>query len=89
MINLGVLGSTNGTDLQFILDGISSRRIDAKVSVVISNKKRAYILERARSHNIPSKYIPHQNKKRRDFDSEISRILKKHEVDLVLLIGFM
>lgn len=89
MINLGVLGSTNGTDLQFILDGISSRRIDAKVSVVISNKKRAYILERARNHNIPSKYIPHQNKKRRDFDSEISRILKKHDVDLVLLIGFM
>ena len=39
MIKLGVLGSTNGTDLQAILDAIDQKIIKASVSIVISNKK--------------------------------------------------
>ena len=54
MTNLGVLGSTNGTDLQPILDAIGAGKLDAKVSVVISNREDAYILERAKRHNTPS-----------------------------------
>ena len=89
MIKLGILGSTKGTDLQFIIDGINSEKVDAQVAVVISNRKAAYILERARINEIPSIYIPHKNKEREDFDSEISAVLKKYNVELVLLIGFM
>ena len=55
MIKLGVIGSTSGTDLQFILDAISADTLNAEVSVVISNRKNAYILERANNHNIPNK----------------------------------
>ena len=40
MIKLGVLGSTNGTDLQAILDAIDQKLIKASVSIVISNKKK-------------------------------------------------
>ena len=40
MIRLGVLGSTNGTDLQAILDAIESKRLISEVSVVISNKEK-------------------------------------------------
>jgi len=50
MIKLGVLGSTNGTDLQAILDAIDQKLINASVSIVISNKKNAYILERAKKN---------------------------------------
>ena len=39
MINLGVIGSTNGTDLQVVLDAIGSGELNAKVSVVLSNQK--------------------------------------------------
>ena len=53
MIRLGVLGSTNGTDLQAILDAIESRRLISEVSVVISNKKNAFILERAKKYKVP------------------------------------
>ena len=56
MINLGVLGSTNGTDLQSILDAIGAGKLDAKVSVVISNRENSYILERAKKHNTPVSY---------------------------------
>ena len=89
MIKLGVIGSTSGTDLQFILDAIGSGKLNAVVSVVISNQKSAYILERANRHNVPAVFISHQGKKREIFDEEVADVLKAHAVDLVLLIGFM
>ena len=89
MINIGVLGSTNGTDLQFILDAISAGTLNANVSVVISNKEDSYILKRAQAHNTQNVFISHKNKDREDFDSEMTVVLKEHKVELILLIGFM
>ena len=89
MIRLGVLGSTNGTDLLPILTAIKDGELDASVELVVSNNKKALILEKARSHNIDSFFIDHKNKKREVFDKEISQRLKEKEVDLILLIGFM
>ena len=89
MIKLGVIGSTNGTDLQVILDAIGSGELNAEVSVVLSNQKNAYILERAENHNVPAVFIPHKRKYREEFDAKITAVLQEHGVDLVLLIGFM
>ena len=89
MIRLGVLGSTKGTDLQAILDAISKKILKAKVSLVVSNNKNAYILKRAKNYNIPNYYISHESLSRKNFDSLVTKELKKHKVDLILLIGFM
>jgi formyltetrahydrofolate-dependent phosphoribosylglycinamide formyltransferase len=89
MIKLGVLGSTNGTDLQAILDSVASGELNGEVSVVLSNQKNAYILERAKNHNVPTVFLSHKEKSRKEFDDEMTAILKEHAVDLVLLIGFM
>ena len=89
MIRLGVLGSTNGTDLQAILDAIESRRLISEVSVVISNKENAFILERAKQYRVPYHYISHKHIDRETFDGRITSILNRYNVDLVLLIGFM
>jgi len=89
MIKLGVLGSTKGTDLQAILNAISSGELDAEAAVVISNRENSYILERVRSHNVPAEFISHRGKLREEFDREMTAVLINHEVDLVLLIGFM
>ena len=89
MIKLGVLGSTNGTDLQTILDSIASGELIGEVSVVLSNRKNAYILERAKNHNVPAFFLSHKEKSREEFDAEMTAILKEHAVDLVILIGFM
>jgi len=86
---LAVLGSTNGTDLQAILDAINNGELDAEVSVAISNRENAYILERAKNHNVPAVFISHKGKTREEFDAEMTTVLKEHAVDLVLLIGFM
>jgi folate-dependent phosphoribosylglycinamide formyltransferase PurN len=48
MINIGVLGSTNGTDLQAVIDAIDSKIINASIKIVISNRKNSFILKRAK-----------------------------------------
>ena len=89
MINIGVIGSTKGTDLQAILDSIKSGNLDANISVVVSNRAGAYILKRAQNNGIPSVFIDHKDRTRKEFDSEMTKVLKENKVDLVLLIGFM
>ena len=89
MIQLGILGSTKGTDLKAIHEAINQKVLNAKISVIISNRPNAYILKRADNYNIPNCFISSKNKSRTEFDSEISSKLKLHQVDLVLLIGFM
>ena len=89
MIKLGVLGSTKGTVLQTILDSIKNRELIADVAVVISDRENGYISERARKHNIPGFFIAYKGKTREEFDREVTAALRHHEVELVLLIGFM
>lgn len=90
MLNIAVLGSTRGTDLQAIIDAIESGKLkDVKISVVISNKKDAYILERAKKHNLESVFIDPKDKSREDFDKEVDKILEEKGIELILLIGYM
>ena len=89
MIKLGILGSTKGTDLQAILDGIDSGELNAQVSIVVSNRENAFILKRAKANNIPFSFISHKGKSRTEFDSQMTEVFKKKQVDLILLIGFM
>ena len=56
---------------------------------MISNIENAFILERAKNHNIKFAHISHKAKKRQYFDQEISFLMKENDVDLILLIGFM
>lgn len=88
-INVGVLGSTRGTDLVPLLKAISDGVLNASINVVVSNRKSAYILERAKNAQIPAYFISHKEKTRQNFDAEITTLLEKHDVELVLLIGFM
>ncbi len=89
MINIGILASTKGTDMQAVIDAINSKKLDAKISVVISNRQDAYALERARKHSIKAVFVEQKNKTREEFDKEASRILDQSKIDLILLIGYM
>jgi len=89
-INLGVLVSGGGTNLQSIIDSIEEGNLDATIQVVISNIPGVRSLERARKHNIPAVVIDHkQFATREDFDREIVAVLKAHDADLVAMAGFM
>ena len=88
-LKLGVLASTRGTDLQAIIDAIESGGLDAEIAIVISNKKDAYALERARKHGIEELFIDPSGKTREEFDRVVSRELDARGVELIALIGYM
>ena len=89
-VNLGVLVSGSGSNLQSIIDKIEKGLLDAVIKVIISNDPDAYALERAKKHNIPTVVIRHCDfGKREDFDQEMVAILKSYSVDLVIMAGFM
>jgi phosphoribosylglycinamide formyltransferase-1 len=89
IMNIGVLASTKASDLQAVIDAIEAKELNVKISVVISNKEDAYALERARKHNIEAVFIDSKGKEREDFDREVSKELEKHDVDLILAVGYM
>ena len=89
MVNLGVLVSGSGSNLQAIIDNIETGRLDAKIKIIISNVPDAYALERAKKHGIPSMVIPHKGLKREEYDQKIVEALKANDVELVILAGFM
>ncbi len=89
-IRLGVLVSGGGTNLQSIIDSIQSGYLPASIEVVLSNKKDAYALQRAKEHNIPTFIVlPRDFASVRQYDEEMVKILKKYNVDLVILAGFI
>jgi len=89
MIKLGILASTKGSDMQGIIDAIETKKLDAEISVVISDKKDAYALERAKKHNLKAVFLDPKGKEKEEYDKEIDKILTEEGVELVLLIGYM
>ncbi len=89
-IKIGVLGSTRGTDLQAVIDAIEKGELDAEIALVLSNKEDAFILERARKHNINAKFMNFKDFGSKDeFDHALKEEMGKVGVELVLLIGYM
>jgi phosphoribosylglycinamide formyltransferase-1 len=93
-INVAAFCSTRGSSLQPIIDAIESKRLNANVYFVLSNKAEAPALERAKRHNIPTVALHEKNadgskKTRTAFDAETSDILKQHPLERILFIGYM
>lgn len=89
-LRIGVLLSGSGTNFQSILDAIAKKNLDAKVSVVISNVESAGGLARAKKADIPAIVIDHRRYgNRKDFDAALVEVLVGHNVDYVVLAGFM
>ena len=87
--NIAILASTNGTDMQAIIEAIGNGTLNAKIAVVISDKEQCYALERARKHNIPAVFLNPKGKTREEYDQEVSAIIEEYHVEFILLIGYM
>jgi phosphoribosylglycinamide formyltransferase-1 len=88
-LSVGVLASGSGTDLQSIIDASEKKMIDAEVVVVISDKKDAYALNRAKTHHIPEFFVDPKGKDRNTHENEIDAVLHAHQVELVVGAGYM
>ncbi len=88
-INVGVLASGSGTDLQSIIDASEKNMIDAKVVVVLSDKKDAFALKRAEKHHIKHFFIDPNNNNRTEHEKEIDNSFEDSKVDLIVEAGYM
>ena len=90
MLSFAVFISGNGSNLQAIIDATSNGLIDGQICCVLSNKKEAYGLARAKKANIPTVVIEHLNyENREEFDNALLQSLQKYNPDLIVLAGFM
>jgi len=87
---LGVLVSGRGSNLQSIIDNIEKGNLNAEIAVVISDVEDAYALERARKHNIGTRFVnPKDFKDHSGFFDEIAKTLEENNIEYVILAGFM
>lgn len=91
MLNVVVLVSGGGTNLQAIIDGVHSGKItNTKITGVISNNPNAYALTRAKENNIAGQCIsPKQFENRADFNKALLDAVDEMKPDLIVLAGFL
>lgn len=90
MINIVVLLSGSGSNLQAFIDAINAGKLDAKISTVISNKADAYGLQRAQLAGVPTAVLSHKDfSDRESFDNALIDLIDPHKPDLIILAGFM
>jgi len=89
-ISLGILASHGGSNLQAIMDACEDGLLKANVAVVVSNNSRSLALQRARKAGVPAYHLSsNTHSDDGDLDLAIKDILKKYNVDLIILAGYM
>jgi len=90
LLDIVVLISGSGSNLQSIIDAVNSKQISARIKAVFSNKKEAYGLQRAADAGIPCEVIEHHAfPDRQSFDQQLMRTIDSYQPQLVVLAGFM
>ncbi len=89
-MNIAVLVSGRGSNLQAIIDSIENGYLKARISVVISDIGNAYALMRAKKHGIKAVFVdPEKYSSKERYEKEVLSVLIKHDAELVLLAGYM
>lgn len=90
-MKIAVFVSGGGTNLQALIDALEDGRItNATIDLVVSNKAGAYALERAAKKNIPTATLsPKDFSERAEFDQALLDTVKKYEIDLIVLAGYL
>ena len=88
---IAVLVSGGGTNLQALIDAQQAGVISSgSIELVISNKAGAYALERAKNAGITGVTILKKDCGSAEaFETEMLRVLKEHEIDMIVLAGFL
>jgi len=88
MKRLAILGSTRGSHLDYIVNAIRQNELSATINIVMSNKLNAPILERAKNFGLTTDIIDVTGT-REECDARVTAKLRKHSIDLIILMGYM
>ena len=86
---IAILLSGRGSNFEAIAQQIDAGKLNAEITVVISNVETAPGLARARERGLEALHIPSKKRLREEFDAELVMTLKRYNVGLVVLAGFM
>ncbi len=90
MTSLAVLASGSGTNLQAIIDRAAAGELPVALCCVVSDRREAFALERARRHGIPAFFLdPKSYPGREAHEGAVAEVLERHGVELVVLAGWM
>ena len=82
---VAVFVSGGGTNLQALIDARDAGQLpDGEIALVVSNKKDAGALDRARRYDIPARYL-----RRKDFAEKLEPLMRDFEIDMIVLAGFL
>ncbi|XZO04232.1 MAG: phosphoribosylglycinamide formyltransferase [Microcoleus sp.] len=89
-LKLGILASGSGSNFEVIAQAIQKQQLNAQVQVLIYNNPGAKAAVRSEKYGIPSILLNHRDyKKRAELDTEIVKIFQKHDVQWVIMAGWM
>jgi len=89
-LNIVVLISGSGSNLQAIIDAIAAGKLFAKISAVISNRPNVKGLERAERAGIQTHTLDHTEFESREaFDQQLMQTIDQYNPELIILAGFM
>ncbi len=95
MTKIAILISGNGSNLQAIIDAVERDALPAvEIAVVLSNRKKAYGMQRAMKHGIPVVYFPklpytNAGRERADYDADLASLVQGFGAEWIILAGWM
>lgn len=91
MINIAVMVSGGGTNLQALLEHEQAGDIPhGRIRLVISSNEKAYALKRAENFGKDTAVIRRKEYScQKDFDQAVLKVLQDHEIDMVILAGYL
>ena len=90
MINITVLVSGRGTNLQAIINAIKRGAIAGKIKIVLSDNPGAYALKRAERNSIKARAVNYKNfSGKEEYEQEVIQQLDNYKIDLIVLAGYM
>lgn len=89
-INIGVLISGGGTNLQSVIDNIENGRINGKIKLIVSNKESAYGLVRGQNHNIETLFLDRKLfETEEEYNLKLIEEFKIRDIELIILAGYL
>lgn len=89
-LKIAVFASGSGSNFEALAQKVQDRRIDATIELLVCDKPSAYVLERARNHEVDTYvFSPKQFPSREACDQEILAKLQAKEIDLIVMAGYM
>lgn len=89
-MNIAILASGNGSNFEALVKSANQSKIKSKIKLLITDKKNAFVRERAKKNNITEIFIdPKKFKSRLDFDKYLTEVLLSKKINLIVLAGYM